>query len=598
LEGTVNVSIRSLLSFGLLAVVAPAAFAQDTGPTGYSVDPEFVRPSFGSGSFAGVDSPQVAEPYAFRYGVLLQYEANPIVFYDKIENVELENGAVVTNRANVMLGASLDLSKRFTINALVPTAYNWGSQVPELAVDGFGLGDAGAGARVVVFQTRKELFSAGLRAGLIFPTGRQGAFVGEEGVRANLGALARIAVGPFSAVIDPGLMLRNTLETQEDFTQSSELTLNGALRFALPDATRTALNVQVMSRAGFENFAQGGAENALEALGGVSVYPTRAVTIDLAGGRGLTPGYGTSDLRILSMLTIQHVPKEIPPPVIVEENPPPPPPPPPPPIEDVTEPPPPPVFEEGEIAKIYFDQIIIAEQPKFVVDQAVLLPESKRIIDQVAKVLNDNAQVGHLVIDGHASKEGTSEHNYELSEARAEAIYQSLLERGVHPTRLSYRGSGESIPLKGFEACDEKDEACLAPSRRVEFHIVSQYAAVEQMPDYPKSFVLPWNDQSVTTVQPKKPEPPKAEDKGPEVDEFGMPIKFKDADDDEEPAGTAAPVAPPVEPKAPEAPAVEPKAPEAPAGTEKMAPPTPKLEPKAPETPAGDATAPSEPKPQ
>ncbi len=101
------------------------------------------------------------------------------------------------------------------------------------------------------------------------------------------------------------------------------------------------------------------------------------------------------------------------------------------------------------------------------VDTSTLLEESRPVLRAVAKVLNDNAQIGHLVIEGHASKEGTSSHNYDLSEERAETLYQAMLEEGVHPNRLSYRGAGESIPLKGFENCKEDDEACLAPSRRV-----------------------------------------------------------------------------------------------------------------------------------
>ena len=52
---------------------APAPTAQ-----GYSVDIEFMRPSFGHGAWNGVDTPMTRAPLAWRYGVLLQYENDPL----------------------------------------------------------------------------------------------------------------------------------------------------------------------------------------------------------------------------------------------------------------------------------------------------------------------------------------------------------------------------------------------------------------------------------------------------------------------------------------------------------------------------------------
>jgi protein TonB len=38
-----------------------------------------------------------------------------------------------------------------------------------------------------------------------------------------------------------------------------------------------------------------------------------------------------------------------------------------------------------------------------------------------------------VVIEGHASQEGSFEYNYTLSAERARAIYEALVLRGVHP---------------------------------------------------------------------------------------------------------------------------------------------------------------------
>jgi OOP family OmpA-OmpF porin len=319
-------------------------------------------------------------------------------------------------------------------------------------------------------------------------------------------------------------MSRSTLETNEDFIIGPEVQWNNGVRVALPAATRMAFTGQVMSRAGLKAFLQGGAENAVEAMGGIQVLPSKAVTLDLGAGRGLTEGYGTTDLRVMSAIMIQHVPKPPPRPIVEEEPPPPPPPPPPPIVED--EPPAEVVFEEGELAKVHFDKIEIAEMPEFIVDTNVLKGEqSYEILTAVGKVLNEKAEIGHIVVEGHASQEGSFNHNYTLSESRARRIYEELIKVGVHPDRMSYRGKGEIAPLVLGE-----DEASLQANRRVEFHILFQHEEVEDMPDYPDTTILPWNGEVVPVVQPPKPEPPaEPEETGPRVDEFGLPL-----DDDEE----------------------------------------------------------------
>ena len=95
------------------------------------------------------------------------------------------------------------------------------------------------------------------------------------------------------------------------------------------------------------------------------------------------------------------------------------------------------------------------------------------------------------------------------------------MEYGVAEDRIAYRGLGEVKPIEEGE-----DEEALQKNRRVEFHITRQYESVDQMPDYPDFQTLPWNGTIVKVVQPPKPEPEPVEEapKGPELDEFGLPI--------------------------------------------------------------------------
>ena len=343
-------------------------------------------------------------------------------------------------------------------------------------------------------------------------------------VRVTTGLLAAANLGPLRLATDAGIITREAVVTGEDFQATSEVTWgNGAMLF-LPAAMRTAFTGQIVARSGVENFLAGGAENALEAMGGLQFYPTHTVTVDLGAGRGLTEGYGTTDLRILGGVIVEIAPKE---PLALPSPPPPPPPlpPEPPPPEIVFDDPP--VVEETEATVVYEDRIELKQQIEFVVNTNIIQDYSLPIVDDIANVINGKANIGHVTIIGHASKEGSFKYNYELSESRARAIWEKLIERGVSFRRISYQGSGEVRPVEGFEG-DSEDE--LQKNRRTEFQITQWYKTPEEMPDYPESQVVPWTGETVDVIQPEKPEP-ETENEEPEVelDEYGLPI---DPDDD------------------------------------------------------------------
>jgi outer membrane protein OmpA-like peptidoglycan-associated protein len=354
--------------------------------------------------------------------------------------------------------------------------------------------------------------------------------------------------------------------TSEDFVASNEVTWGNALRFKLPEATRVGLDAQVLTRAGFNDFLRGGAENAVEAMGGVEVYPTRHATVTVNAGRGLTEGYGTTDFRLLTALVIEAPPPEPPRPVYHTEVPPRPPPPPPPDV--IVEDEPAVVFEEGQLAVKVKDVIYIKDMIQFVVDTNILKEESKPTLEAVAKIINEDPFIGHVVIEGHASQEGSYEHNYTLAESRARAVWEFFMQHGVAKDRISYRGMGEVEPVveNGVPVVGD-DEESLQKNRRVRFLVVKQYDDESELPDYPDYQIMPMNGQVVNVVKPPKPAPP-PEPTGPKLDQYGMPI-----DDDED---VGAPPAPAPKPAAPAPAAPKPAAP-APAAPKPAAPaPAPK----------------------
>ena len=70
------------------------------------------------------------------------------------------------------------------------------------------------------------------------------------------------------------------------------------------------------------------------------------------------------------------------------------------------------------------------------------------ILDKVATILNQDENVQfNFSIDGHTDSTGSSERNLVLSEARANAVRNYLINKGVDSNRLSVRGFGESAPI-------------------------------------------------------------------------------------------------------------------------------------------------------
>ena len=63
------------------------------------------------------------------------------------------------------------------------------------------------------------------------------------------------------------------------------------------------------------------------------------------------------------------------------------------------------------------------------------------ILDKIAAILIENPKQ-HILINGHASKEGTALHNKRLSENRAKIIYNMLLEKGVKAEQMTAQGFG------------------------------------------------------------------------------------------------------------------------------------------------------------
>jgi outer membrane protein OmpA-like peptidoglycan-associated protein len=497
--------------------LAPTAHA-----AGSSADIELVRPFFSPDGLPGFDSPVIEGARHSRYGGLTQYQRDPLIVYERQE----ELGAAVARRQVVALGASWDLGRAASARLVIPAALQWRSEVPDLSRDGPVLGDISAGMRFRFANTSRVQWGASLD--LYLPTGTREAWMGESIPRGRIGAPGLVQLGSWDLLVDAAVMIRQPVITQQQFTLSQEIQAGLGARYHVW-RDRVAVSAAYLSHNGMDTFFQSGvAENPSELLAVVQLEPSRDLQWDLGLGKGLADGYGTTELRVFAGLTwtrrppppepvpqivIAEVPKEVPPPVI--------------------EPEPEPEWEEEELAKVEGEKIVIREPIQFEFNTPNILPVSLPTLQYVAGLLNENWQIAHLVIEGHASDEGSFVYNYDLSIRRSRAIWEELLRSGVHPDRMSYRGMGEVVPV-----VVGGDEASLATNRRVEFRIVKQYAPDERPPDYRTDVRLPWSGEParITTpvAPPPEPEPPKkpARDDGSDLDSFFDELEDETQQDD------------------------------------------------------------------
>lgn len=84
-------------------------------------------------------------------------------------------------------------------------------------------------------------------------------------------------------------------------------------------------------------------------------------------------------------------------------------------------------------------------------DKSTLTPEAKEILKRSIQTLKDNPK-SRVRIAGYTSASGTEEYNQRLSERRAKAVEDYLVQEGIiTPDRLSTIGYGETRPAE-FEA--------------------------------------------------------------------------------------------------------------------------------------------------
>lgn len=129
--------------------------------------------------------------------------------------------------------------------------------------------------------------------------------------------------------------------------------------------------------------------------------------------------------------------------------------------------------QKVEVAAVEPAVIILAfEDVHFNFDKSTLTPEAQMILKRNIKILKDNPQ-SQVRIAGYTSASGTEQYNQELSERRANAVREYLINEGIiTPERLSQIGYGETNPAMHEEAPKEIYSEAAKANMRVLFEII------------------------------------------------------------------------------------------------------------------------------
>ncbi len=91
----------------------------------------------------------------------------------------------------------------------------------------------------------------------------------------------------------------------------------------------------------------------------------------------------------------------------------------------------------------------------FDVNSATLKPGGYAELDRVANVLNQYPQT-MVRVEGHTDQTGSEQYNLQLSERRANAVKNALVQKGIDPARISAVGMGECCPVSSDNAANRR----------------------------------------------------------------------------------------------------------------------------------------------
>ena len=116
------------------------------------------------------------------------------------------------------------------------------------------------------------------------------------------------------------------------------------------------------------------------------------------------------------------------------------------------------------VLKMEKGKALVLDGIVFKTGSAEILPSSEEILNQAYNTLADNPDI-KVEIQGYTDNVGNRNYNLKLSQKRAEAVKQWLVDKGIAADRMTAKGYGPENPVG-----DNSTEAGRQQNRRIEFN--------------------------------------------------------------------------------------------------------------------------------
>lgn len=103
----------------------------------------------------------------------------------------------------------------------------------------------------------------------------------------------------------------------------------------------------------------------------------------------------------------------------------------------------------------------------FATDKHDINSQSKTSLDKLAKIFKEYPNT-NILLEGHTDNTGRAEYNMQLSEKRANSVYQYLVSQGIDSSRFTTKWYGEEQPKYDNETTEGRSK-----NRRVEVAIMA-----------------------------------------------------------------------------------------------------------------------------
>ncbi len=115
--------------------------------------------------------------------------------------------------------------------------------------------------------------------------------------------------------------------------------------------------------------------------------------------------------------------------------------------------------------QVKLNELLIGKTVAFESSSSRLRSDSQKLLDAIVAVLKTEPNA-HIEISGHTDKNGKEEKNIRLSQRRAEAVKNYLVDKGIKSNRIEAVGHGSSRPI-----ADDKTFEGQSRNRRIEFNV-------------------------------------------------------------------------------------------------------------------------------